>query len=819
MKFSMTKNNFINNYEEKDDQDVIFKKKPVCLKTTKPTDFILNDVYCNGKNYTRNVCRIRVRKHRGNGVTVMPPSQVICGARSGKSWRKPTSKLASPDKRNKGRNMFASYARSHLTNQYDIAIYQSNRRRIIRENKEKRRRSVPGIKSVSVSRRRLALRFNKLLCCEFTMEQLYKHYRRNFNLPKDLNRITTSHYDDLMSQCPINGVSQNCSVYRHLLSDLKNLLIRSGKCPNPGPGFYCENDGNSGWYCESYFTISSYIICDLLYLTMYSHPDPLLKYIAIHMWYAIIFTPSDLYSMNLVYRVVTHYIVELCVKTTYRALAKMRVAIFDRVVICIVVNSILLSCYRSAYSGEWFSNGVDRCTRILLLMSGIEPNPGPFTKPACKNSGKSLTKDEVDFFFIPQNQFPIGVCKECGGGVAHTGDGKYFHEYCEDTDVPNRTVLAPSNRQPSAGNKNKQPLSREDKRQMSGKTKYFQNKVVSSNSLSYAPSCSRVPTYPAPSAPCVEPTPENKQPPVSSEVLEQIELVTHKPSEPPVAPVVPPPSPPLVNSSPPNPPHSGGTIGPIPGGPPVPPRTGGSSEEKKPKIPDPDLDGFHLTDEQAFKLLIKRSKLEWASSSPYLMSILHGIMGIINSRTVIGYVANNRVVSNRGVEETKQNHVVASIKFDLPVLENYFSSFMYYYSYTRNVIFLFSLLMLFSNLFMRISIINFVFFRVFMAVISVRLWQFFIGHSLVSNIYKDLSMMQLHYCPHICSNVVAEYDHKQDLDLVRSTIRMRLRRLATLPLRDVDYLHLITGSEIVSLCLIEDSPFLSGGLPSLMGVP
>lgn len=63
------------------------------------------------------------------------------------------------------------------------------------------------------------------------------------------------------------------------------------------------------------------------------------------------------------------------------------------------------------------------------------------------------------------------------------------------------------------------------------------------------------------------------------------------------------------------------------------------------------------------------------------------------------------------------------------------------------------------------------------------------------------------YIPHLVSSLVLEYDRGCNATSVKSTIRMRSRRLAALPIPDRDALQLISGSEVVAEEIIASEPF------------
>lgn len=63
------------------------------------------------------------------------------------------------------------------------------------------------------------------------------------------------------------------------------------------------------------------------------------------------------------------------------------------------------------------------------------------------------------------------------------------------------------------------------------------------------------------------------------------------------------------------------------------------------------------------------------------------------------------------------------------------------------------------------------------------------------------------YVPHMLSELLCEYNAKADLDLVRSTCRQKMRRLACLPIPDVDAALLMSGTEEVLLAVMKTDSF------------
>lgn len=69
----------------------------------------------------------------------------------------------------------------------------------------------------------------------------------------------------------------------------------------------------------------------------------------------------------------------------------------------------------------------------------------------------------------------------------------------------------------------------------------------------------------------------------------------------------------------------------------------------------------------------------------------------------------------------------------------------------------------------------------------------------------------LPYIPHLVSSVMAEYDRGTNVVAARSTLRQKIRRLASLPIPDVDALKFIAGSELVCEQLLTNEDFFWEG--------
>lgn len=67
------------------------------------------------------------------------------------------------------------------------------------------------------------------------------------------------------------------------------------------------------------------------------------------------------------------------------------------------------------------------------------------------------------------------------------------------------------------------------------------------------------------------------------------------------------------------------------------------------------------------------------------------------------------------------------------------------------------------------------------------------------------------YVPHLVSSVMAEYDRGTNASAARSTLRQKMRRLASLPLPDEDALKFIVGSELVCEQLLSHEDFFWEG--------
>jgi len=72
--------------------------------------------------------------------------------------------------------------------------------------------------------------------------------------------------------------------------------------------------------------------------------------------------------------------------------------------------------------------------------------------------------------------------------------------------------------------------------------------------------------------------------------------------------------------------------------------------------------------------------------------------------------------------------------------------------------------------------------------------------------YKCIS-----YCPHLVSCVLSEYDRDTNVEAARTNLRAKMRRLACLPLPDVDAVKFIEGSELVVEFLLDHTHFFGEG--------
>lgn len=75
--------------------------------------------------------------------------------------------------------------------------------------------------------------------------------------------------------------------------------------------------------------------------------------------------------------------------------------------------------------------------------------------------------------------------------------------------------------------------------------------------------------------------------------------------------------------------------------------------------------------------------------------------------------------------------------------------------------------------------------------------------------------IHLAYCPHIVSCVLCEYARGTNATSVASTIDQKVRRLACLPLPDIDMVEVSFGSQALCLVILADQKFFTGGVASL----
>lgn len=67
------------------------------------------------------------------------------------------------------------------------------------------------------------------------------------------------------------------------------------------------------------------------------------------------------------------------------------------------------------------------------------------------------------------------------------------------------------------------------------------------------------------------------------------------------------------------------------------------------------------------------------------------------------------------------------------------------------------------------------------------------------------------YVPHLVSCVLLEFDHDTSYAVAKQQVRPKIRRLAALPIQDVDAVALIKGSELVILTVLDDPNFCEMG--------
>jgi len=77
--------------------------------------------------------------------------------------------------------------------------------------------------------------------------------------------------------------------------------------------------------------------------------------------------------------------------------------------------------------------------------------------------------------------------------------------------------------------------------------------------------------------------------------------------------------------------------------------------------------------------------------------------------------------------------------------------------------------------------------------------------------YTPDCVYKVPYVPHVVSSVVADYSRGTNAEAVRSTVRMKISRLAALPIPDFDAVSFINGSETVAEVLLEREDFFWEG--------
>lgn len=72
--------------------------------------------------------------------------------------------------------------------------------------------------------------------------------------------------------------------------------------------------------------------------------------------------------------------------------------------------------------------------------------------------------------------------------------------------------------------------------------------------------------------------------------------------------------------------------------------------------------------------------------------------------------------------------------------------------------------------------------------------------------YHVPNLLTVTYWPHIVANICPEFERCTDFATLNGSIRMKIRRLATLPIDDVDHLCIVQGSELVVRALCRNKP-------------
>lgn len=193
------------------------------------------------------------------------------------------------------------------------------------------------------------------------------------------------------------------------------------------------------------------------------------------------------------------------------------------------------------------------------------------------------------------------------------------------------------------------------------------------------------------------------------------------------------------------------------------------------------LRGYNISADDVDAILVKRG---FSSGSPY--EVISGY---------VPYCGEHRLAPNRNVNELKLDMIVDTIHVQRNVWDSKFFVFLgcvlsAFLSASLCYV-CFDLRSFFVCLFTIISILAYV----------------IVVKTPAPYSWKNRQHLYIPFIPHLVSCIVAEYDRHTNIEVFRSTVSQKIRRLAMCPIPDRDHINLVTGTIEVAETVIQRMDF------------
>lgn len=213
--------------------------------------------------------------------------------------------------------------------------------------------------------------------------------------------------------------------------------------------------------------------------------------------------------------------------------------------------------------------------------------------------------------------------------------------------------------------------------------------------------------------------------------------------------------------------------------PPVP-----SVEKKEPEYPDHPLNGHNISEEDCVQIMSRLVGKDIEYSEIAIEEI------------IVPYAGERRLATSRNVQEIKKGFHARQMSVYQTPPTSYREAFVATISALATIGGA-------ASFFFRMNVL----YGLCAAVIvsAVLTWHF--------STFKDphVRTFSVPFVPHLVSSVMAEYDRGTNATAARSTLRQKMRRLASLPIPDEDALKFIAGSELICEQLLTHEDFFWEG--------